>query len=614
MTKRKKRYTLFSNLSFAHKGLWSMSKLASVFAALSVFLNTAQPLTYMLMPKLLVDQLEKGASTGEFALVIGGMALIIIVVQFLHGNAFARMIFDCSTFFQQYIHVLMTDKEMEMDYELLENPEVISLHDKARSLTKKFAGQGDGSSASANSNDIIPRFANLVTGVLGLIVFGGIISMVHPFIIALLLISFAINYYMLKYVNKYEQSTRAKRGKLDKKIRYLISISGANGAKDIRLYSMVEWLKNMAASIISDIKQENRSIQKRQLGAAFVDLFLILLRDGAAYVYLVYLVLNGRITTGNFLLVFAAIGQFSGWINNIIYSSMDLSRCSTAVSDVRSFLDLENKTIRTGGTGVNALGSMPPSLKLSNVSYTYSNSDKSAIRDINIEIKSGERIAIVGVNGAGKTTLVKLICGLYKDYSGTIVINNTSIDEINLGEYFSMIAPVFQDIHLMTLSIAENVSQANRGETDYAKVKDCLIRAGLWDKVDALPDKENTLLVKSVNENATEFSGGELQKLALARALYKNSPVLILDEPTAALDPIAENEVYRQYAALTEGKTSIFISHRLASTRFCDRILFLEDHVIKEIGTHDELMSLGGMYAEMFNIQASYYKSESVVG
>lgn len=609
----KKKYSLLSNVMFAAKGLWKMSKSAAIFTAFAIILNVAEPFTKMLMPKLVVDQLEKRSSITEFLFVVGGMALLIVVVQFLHGNAFSRTLSDCSMYFLQYINVLTTDKEMDMDYELLENPEVISLHDKARNVTRKFVGLGDGSSASANSTDLLPRVVNLVVGILGLILYGGIITAVHPLILVFLLISFGIGYFVLKRVNAFEESTRVERGKLDKKLKYMTGINGSNGAKDIRLYSMSAWLKNMTDSLLNKVKEQEWNIAKRGMTASLVERALILLRDSFAYAYLVYLVLNGKITVGNFLLIFAAIGQFSNWINNILQASMNLKRTSSALSDVRAFLDLKNRTIRERGESLSKAGSMPPEFRLNNVSYTYPNNNESTIRDINLHIRSGERIAVVGINGAGKTTLVKLICGLYKNYNGEIRINNIDIDTINLGDHFDLVSPVFQDIHLMTVSVAENVSQAKDEDTDYDKVRECLAMAGLWDRVNALPEKEKTLMVKSVNENAVELSGGEMQKLALARALYKNAPVLILDEPTAALDPIAENEIYQQYAKLTEGKTSIFISHRLASTRFCDRILFMEDHIIKEMGTHDELMELGGSYAKMFSMQASYYKTESKV-
>ena len=232
------------------------------------------------------------------------------------------------------------------------------------------------------------------------------------------------------------------------------------------------------------------------------------------------------------------------------------------------------------------------------------------MKGITLHIKPGERIALVGSNGAGKTTLVKLLCGLYKPTSGTILLAGEDAGTYNRDDYFSLFSTVFQDIHLLTADIAGNISQLPPEEMDNGRVEQCLKMAGFYDKVQGLAKKEKTMLVRMVNDDAVELSGGEKQKLAMARALYKDAPVIILDEPTAALDPIAENEVYQKYAELIRGKTSLYISHRLASTRFCDRILFIDNHTIVESGTHDELMALNGKYAAMFEIQAHYYKEE----
>ena len=278
------------------------------------------------------------------------------------------------------------------------------------------------------------------------------------------------------------------------------------------------------------------------------------------------------------------------------------------MKDVRDLLDYPAETNTGAGAPLPKDGELPPSIELRSVEFTYPNAESPAIRDINITIRAGERIAVVGANGAGKSTLVKLLCGLYAPSSGEVLLNGTPVRSYSRDEYYTMFSVVFQDIHLMSSSFLENISQQPVDRTDRDKVRRCLEITGLNAKTDMLPDKEDSLLVRAVHKDATELSGGEAQKLAMARALYKDAPVLILDEPTAALDPIAENEVYQQYAMLTEGKTSVYISHRLASTRFCDRILLLDGNVIAEQGAHDELMALDGIYANMFSVQASYYQ------
>lgn len=217
-------------------------------------------------------------------------------------------------------------------------------------------------------------------------------------------------------------------------------------------------------------------------------------------------------------------------------------------------------------------------------------------------------MALIGLNGAGKTTLVKLLCGLYAPTSGTIRIDGVPAAEFRRDDYAALFAPVFQEVRTACFSLAETAACAFGPEVDRERAERCLRAAGLGEKLDALPHGMDTHLDKQVNPDGIELSGGEAQKLMMARALYKDAPVLVLDEPTAALDPIAENEVYEQYRRMAAGKTSLFISHRLASTRFCDRIVLLRDGGIAEEGTHETLLAAGGEYARLYEIQSCWYQ------
>ena len=242
------------------------------------------------------------------------------------------------------------------------------------------------------------------------------------------------------------------------------------------------------------------------------------------------------------------------------------------------------------------------------MSFCYNGAEENTLENINLNIKAGEKLAVVGLNGAGKTTLVKLLCGFYDPTEGEILLNGVDIREYNRVQYYNLFTAVFQDFNILPLSIAENISQLPDGEFNTDKIADCLELADLAGKINSLPNGAASLLEKYVNDDAVQFSGGEMQKLMLARALYKDSPVMILDEPTAALDPIAEDKLYNRYNELSAGKTSVYISHRLASTRFCDRIIFIDNKKIAEIGTHDELLKSGGKYADLFEIQSKYYR------
>jgi ABC-type multidrug transport system fused ATPase/permease subunit len=319
------------------------------------------------------------------------------------------------------------------------------------------------------------------------------------------------------------------------------------------------------------------------------------------------MVVNGSIQVDEFVLYFGAVGSFAGLVGGIFNEFISINATSLVVCDLRDYLNYPDKNNRGSGCELQDFN-LPCEIELENVSYKYEASEKDTLSDISLKIKAGEKIAIVGLNGAGKTTLIKNICGLYSPSSGSVKVNGHEVKEYNIYDYYSMFSVVFQDFHFLPVSLANTVSSKTDENTDREKVLECIRLAGLDDKINSLEKGVDSLLDKQLNENGVDLSGGEKLKLLLARAIYKNAPVLILDEPTSALDPIAESELYEKYNELTKNKTSIFISHRLASTRFCDRILYLEDGRIIENGSHDELIKLNGKYAYLFGIQSHYYK------
>ena len=265
------------------------------------------------------------------------------------------------------------------------------------------------------------------------------------------------------------------------------------------------------------------------------------------------------------------------------------------------------------GTAIATNPSGDYELRLEDVSFRYPYASKDVISHISLTIRPGEKLAIVGSNGAGKTTLIKLLCGFLDPTEGRVLLNGEDIRQYNRRDYYDLFSAVFQDFSVLEASVAENVAQ-RADNIDMEKVQACLERSGISETVAALPNALETKIGRQVYEDGVELSGGQMQKLMLARAFYKDAPIIVLDEPTAALDPIAENEIYLKYNEMTEGRTALFISHRLASTRFCDRILFLEQGHIAEDGTHESLLSLGGKYAELFEIQSHYYKDRETKG
>jgi len=286
-----------------------------------------------------------------------------------------------------------------------------------------------------------------------------------------------------------------------------------------------------------------------------------------------------------------------------------LHSTSLALCDFREYMDMEEQD-GTGEARAEEHLHAAPEISFEHVSFRYDGAEMDTLQDIHFTIKPGEKVALVGLNGAGKTTLVKLLCGLYLPTSGDIKINGVSVKKFYRKDYYRLFAPVFQDVRTAVFSLAETVSCKIGTGTDLERAEKCMRLAGLGEKIDTLPNGIHTKLDKQVNEDGVELSGGEVQKLILARALYKDAPVLVLDEPTAALDPIAENQIYMQYRNMTEQKTSLFISHRLASTQFCDRILYLKEGRITEEGTHRELVTAGREYSELFEMQSCWYRED----
>lgn len=314
-------------------------------------------------------------------------------------------------------------------------------------------------------------------------------------------------------------------------------------------------------------------------------------------------------SASQFLLYFGAISGFTQWVTGILEQFLKLHRQSLELSTVREFLEWPEPFLFEEGEKIEGEPDGRYEVRLEHVSFRYPDAKCDTIHDLDLTVTAGERLAIVGCNGAGKTTLVKLLCGFLDPTQGRVLLNGEDIRKYDRRDYYALFSAVFQDFSVLEGSVAENVAQ-HANEIDENKVRECLAQAGLTEKIASLPHGIQTKIGREVYEDGVELSGGQIQRLMLARALYKDGPILVLDEPTAALDPIAENDIYMKYSSMTCKRTSVFISHRFASTRFCDRIILLADGKIKEEGTHESLLARGGEYARLFEIQSRYYAQE----
>lgn len=379
--------------------------------------------------------------------------------------------------------------------------------------------------------------------------------------------------------------------------------------KDVRIYKMQKWFSNkfkfLNSKHIDYISQKESNNFKAQI----IGLLSGILRDIICYGYLIYKVTRG-LPISDFVLYLGVISGLNLWIKNIFEHYASFTENNIIVNNFRIFLDKEE--IGKGEYELSIPKGKNYTYVFDNVSFSYEDGT-TLFKNFNLTINGGEKIALVGANGAGKTTLVKLMSGLYKPQCGRILVNGIDISKVNPKEVLKLTGIVFQDTKVFPESIINNISCKLEKNTDSSLIRSSLKDAGIYEFVQSMDLKEKTILTKNLDKSGVELSGGQYQKLMLARALYKNAEVLILDEPTAALDPLAEADMYKKYNKFTSGKTSLFISHRLSSTQFCDRVIFLEKGKIKQDGSHKELIKEDGPYREMFLAQAHYYQEEEVI-
>ncbi|MDC4250725.1 ABC transporter ATP-binding protein/permease [Clostridium perfringens] len=599
MRGNKKKGTLLSNLKYIMGYAWSQDKVLFAQCGVYTILASIAPFIGIFLPKFLIDELLGQKRIEIILMTLIGFFLLSSVVNY--SIAWLRCAYSprVTKIRTDYI-TMISDKIMKMDFKNTEDPEVLN---KIKSVMN----------AVMSNNTGVEGVYHTLLGLFGrLTAFVGYISIVlflSPWILLFLIINVLISYALTMRVKKYEYSQKEKTADKDRRTFYVFdTMYDFAYGKDIRIYD----LKNILIDKFKKFRGEridiSNDVQEKQLKVKIVDVILLVIRECVVYGYLIYNVLFRGMGIGDFIMYFSTINGFGDWMKGILDDLANIKAQNMYLDDMREFLEIksENKE-KTKDIPIDS----SYEIEFKNVSFKYPKTDKYIYKNLSLKIKKGQRLAIVGINGAGKTTFVKLLCRLYEPTSGEILINGVNIQSFSKEEYYKILSVVFQDIKTFAFTVAENVSLENLEEVDREKVLHCIEKAGVGDKINSLQKGIDTSLLKILDGEGVELSGGENQKLALARALYKNGKIVILDEPTSALDAVAEYNIYKGFDELIGDKTAIYISHRLASTKFCDVIAFFENGEIVEYGTHEELLKKNGKYSDMFNIQAQYYKEES---
>ena len=594
--KTKPKYSVWQNVRFMLALAWHKGKdvlaLCVLFAALSLGINLVQ----LFIAPVVLAQVEAHAPLSRLLWTIGGFALALILLNGLLGYVDQNTMFGRVRLRISIINDL-NEKACTTSYPNTRDPKALKLFEKAQDATR---------SNSRPAEHIWTTLTGLLLNLAGFAVYLTLLSGLDLGLIGVVAVTTAAGFFISQRINAWGYHHREEESSYQKKIRYIAqNTESIQLAKDIRIFGLGPWLSDIYESTLRLYDAFINRRERIYTGACAVDALLSLARNGIAYAYLIWLTLTEGLPASQFLLYFSAFTGFSTWVTGILQECSTLHKESLDLSTIQEYLHLPEPFHFADGAPV------PPAdryeLRLDHVTFRYPGTKKPILQDLCLTIRPGEKVAVVGLNGAGKTTLVKLLCGFYDPDEGRVLLNGQDIRQFDRRAYYQLFSTVFQESSELDITVAQTVAQRVDG-IDMDKVKACVAKAGLAEKIASLPQGYDTHLGKQVYLDGVELSGGQTQRLMLARALYKDGAFLVLDEPTAALDPIAESDIYQKYNEMTAGKSSVFISHRLASTRFCDRILFVKDGGIAEEGTHEELLQKGGAYAKLFNVQARYYQ------
>lgn len=630
-TKKETEHSLISNYWFLYKGFFRNSRWNILFTAMIIIGGLASTYLGLYIPKTAVALVAEKASVGRLVGTLFGMELIFYL--FWQSQSVGDYLISNPGL--KYRHVLeerILEKICRTPYSNLEDSEYKKMISQAQQLYYHW---------DRDARTCIWDSLYLLHLLITIPVTSGLLVTLHPAVILVMAAGTWLQYQAGKRSLAWEKKHRDTWIPLERKSSYISERMGNfSYVKDMRLYAADRWLLPKYKGLLGE---RRRWKKKQRLQAASMGLLgklVEMIKQAFVYGFLIWGVLEGRVKPDDFVLYVGLALSLSYTLSNVSGALRDVREDELSIADYRKMMERpdtrrsEEPEERKGDFGekspeVRTDSSIPygsageffripegqaPGITFSHVSFRYYGAREDALEDVDITIRPGEKIALVGLNGAGKTTLIKLLCGMYEPTEGEILLDGKTSTRWSLEEWYQMFSVVFQDTGVLPATILENVAACAPEEADRKRVRECLDQAGLLEKVESLPHGMDTYVQKEIFREGVNLSGGETQKLLLARAIYREVPILVLDEPTAALDAIAENQLYQKYNELTRGRTSLFISHRLASTRFCDRIIMLEGGHVVEQGSHEELMEKKGIYYQLFQVQSHYYQKDRAEG
>lgn len=564
-------------------------------SALNVLFGAAAPFAEIIFLPLLINALTAPEKDLKHIIFLGAAMTVSQMVLMGANSCLSVHLEKNEDLFINAEREEVSQLCMDIDFTLTENKEALDQIRKAR----------DGIDWSGGAHNIAKGFFTILSNALKLIGAAAVMIVNAPILLVIIGVLLAVSALINAKKNDIDIKNFAELSNINRIFGHICwEMEDFRYGKDIRLYSAAGMMLEKSAQQIKRLSDYWQNINDRKYPLNVLDIAAGVLRDFGTYFYLGVLAITGKITIGTFSQLLSAGGTLHSSLQAIIMGVQDIVKRSGYMYEVIKFMEyppaMEKGTKAVEDTGKGH------EIEFKNVSFSYPGSDIKVLHDVSIKLRSGEKLSVVGLNGAGKTTFIKLLCRLYDVDSGEILLDGVNIREYDYSEYMKLFSVVFQDFRLLAFSAADNILL---GKEDAPEMVDGLFeKVGLLDKINSLPKGRDTMMFKQFDKEGVELSGGEQQKMAIARALYKNAPVVILDEPTAALDPVAEYEIYRQFNDLVHGKTAVYISHRLSSCKFCEHIAVFSEGTIMEYGTHDELVhKKDGIYAEMFKAQAQYY-------